>query len=246
MWTYDNFPASRVAGSTASRPRRAGSTRRASPRPGSAAAARRASCRPDGLVMTNHHCAHACIEDLSTAQRDLVKSGFLARERADERRCPDMAVDQLRRITDVTERIRKATAGLEGGAVQRRAGGGPGGHRAGVPDQRRAPLRGGVALPRRRVQPVRVPPLPGRPAGVRAGVRHRLLRRRPGQLRVPALRPRRRLPPRVRGREAGPHAELLQVVGPRAPGRASSPSSRATPARPSGSSPWPSSPRSAT
>src|SRR5205814_1090608 len=25
-----------------------------------------------GLVMTNHHCAHACIEQLSTPQRDYV------------------------------------------------------------------------------------------------------------------------------------------------------------------------------
>src|SRR4030095_13844892 len=33
---------------------------------------------PDGLVMTNHHCAHMCIEQLSTAQKDYVASGFYA------------------------------------------------------------------------------------------------------------------------------------------------------------------------
>jgi hypothetical protein len=66
----------------------------------------------EGLVMTNHHCAHACIEQLSTAERDLVKSGFLARGQTDELKCPALEVNQLTEITDVTERVRKATAGL--------------------------------------------------------------------------------------------------------------------------------------
>jgi hypothetical protein len=67
---------------------------------------------PDGLVMTNHHCAHACIEQLSTAERDLVKTGYTAKTEADELRCPELEVNQLEEITDVTERVRKATAGL--------------------------------------------------------------------------------------------------------------------------------------
>ena len=78
-----------------------------------------------------------------------------------------------------------------------------GGHREGVPDRRHAPLRGGEPLPRRRLQPLQVPALPGRAPGLRPGVRHRLLRRRPRQLHVPALRPGRRLRPRLPGRQAG-------------------------------------------
>ncbi|HEY0706880.1 MAG TPA: S46 family peptidase, partial [Polyangia bacterium] len=67
---------------------------------------------PDGLVMTNHHCAHSCIEHLSTAERDLVKNGYTAKTEAEELRCPEVEVNQLEEISDVTERVRKATAGL--------------------------------------------------------------------------------------------------------------------------------------
>ena len=38
---------------------------------------------PDGLVLTNHHCAHSCIEQLSTAEKDLVKNGYTAKTVAD-------------------------------------------------------------------------------------------------------------------------------------------------------------------
>lgn len=67
-----------------------------------------------GLVMTNHHCAHSCIQQLSTPARDFVKTGFYARAEADEVKCPEIEVNQLAAITDVTERIGKATAGLDG------------------------------------------------------------------------------------------------------------------------------------
>ena len=66
----------------------------------------------DGLVLTNHHCAHSCIEQLSTPERDLVKNGYTAKTEPDELKCPEMEVNQLAEITDVTERVRKATAGL--------------------------------------------------------------------------------------------------------------------------------------
>jgi hypothetical protein len=66
----------------------------------------------EGLVMTNHHCAHGCIEQLSTAEKDLVKNGYTAKTQADELKCPELEVNQLEQITDVTERVRKATAGL--------------------------------------------------------------------------------------------------------------------------------------
>jgi hypothetical protein len=67
-----------------------------------------------GLVMTNHHCAHDCIEQLSTGERDLVKSGFLAKGTADELKCPALEVNQLLAISDVTARMRKATEGKGG------------------------------------------------------------------------------------------------------------------------------------
>jgi hypothetical protein len=67
-----------------------------------------------GLVMTNHHCAHGCIEQLSTPAKDFVKSGFYAKAPADEVKCPEIEVNQLVAITDVTARLQKATAGKSG------------------------------------------------------------------------------------------------------------------------------------
>jgi hypothetical protein len=70
----------------------------------------------NGLVMTNHHCAHSCIEQLSKAGKDFVASGFYAKTEADEVRCPEIEVNRLVDISDVTDRIGKATHGLEGHA----------------------------------------------------------------------------------------------------------------------------------
>ncbi len=72
----------------------------------------------DGLVMTNHHCIRRCIQQLSSADNDVAKNGFLARERAQELRCPGMEINRLDAITDVTAAVRSATAGLRGAAFQ--------------------------------------------------------------------------------------------------------------------------------
>jgi hypothetical protein len=69
---------------------------------------------PSGLVMTNHHCASRCIEQLSTAKKDYVASGFYAKSEKDELKCPEMEVNQLVSITDVTDRVLAATKGLVG------------------------------------------------------------------------------------------------------------------------------------
>lgn len=63
---------------------------------------------PDGLVMTNHHCARECVEAQSTGGTDYVVEGFLAATRAEERVCPDLHLDQLIEIRDVTQRMQSA------------------------------------------------------------------------------------------------------------------------------------------
>lgn len=68
----------------------------------------------DGLVMTNHHCAHSCIEDLSSASQNYIAEGFYAKTQSEERQCPGFELNRLEEITDVTERIAKATRGLSG------------------------------------------------------------------------------------------------------------------------------------
>ncbi|HSG07304.1 MAG TPA: S46 family peptidase [Longimicrobiales bacterium] len=60
----------------------------------------------DGLVMTNHHCARSCISAVSPETPDYLHAGFTAPTRAEELSCPNLYVDQLVGIEDVTDRIR--------------------------------------------------------------------------------------------------------------------------------------------
>ena len=62
----------------------------------------------DGLVMTNHHVGAGALQQLSTKERDLLKEGFHAKTRAEERKCPDMEFAVLRSIEDVTAKINAA------------------------------------------------------------------------------------------------------------------------------------------
>jgi hypothetical protein len=73
----------------------------------------------DGLIMTNHHCARGCIDGVSRPGEDLLSNGFYAARREDERSCgPNMYVDQLLSIADVTERV---DAAVPAGATASRA-----------------------------------------------------------------------------------------------------------------------------
>jgi hypothetical protein len=67
-----------------------------------------------GLVLTNHHCAHQCIAQLSTAEKDFVKSGFYAKTQTDEVKCPEIEINQLVEIGDVTAKVQAATKGTSG------------------------------------------------------------------------------------------------------------------------------------
>ena len=70
----------------------------------------------DGLVLTNHHCMSTCIDQLSTANENLLHLGFLATSRERERRCPALEVARLDRITDVTADVKAATRDRAGNA----------------------------------------------------------------------------------------------------------------------------------
>lgn len=70
----------------------------------------------DGLVLTNHHCINSCVQQLSSADRDYIENGFLAETRADELQCPEIELNRLERITDVSARMHAATDGRDGRA----------------------------------------------------------------------------------------------------------------------------------
>jgi hypothetical protein len=114
MWTFDNFPADKVKARYGFAPdaRWLEHVRLASVRLAGGCSGSFVS--PQGLVMTNHHCAHGCIEQVSTPKQDLVKNGYYARTPAEERKCPEMEINQLVSITDVTVRMNRATKGLAG------------------------------------------------------------------------------------------------------------------------------------
>ena len=61
-----------------------------------------------GLVMTNHHCARACVAGASTTDSNYIETGFAAATVADEKACAGMWADQLESIRDVTPRVRGA------------------------------------------------------------------------------------------------------------------------------------------
>src|SRR5258707_7924127 len=115
MWTYDNFPSKKVAKSYGFTPdaqwleeARLSSVRLAGGCSGSFVS-------PDGLVMTNHHCAHSCIEQLSTKEKDFVAQGFYAPQSENEVKCPEIELNELVKITDVTTQVQGATKGLKPG-----------------------------------------------------------------------------------------------------------------------------------
>src|SRR5713226_2541332 len=118
MWLLDNLPLSRLQEEYKFTPSRDWVDRvmRASARIAGGCSASFVS--KDGLVMTNHHCAARCFSQLSTAEKNLAAAGFLAHGRQEEARCPEIELNRLERITDVTGEVKGATAGLDGEAFK--------------------------------------------------------------------------------------------------------------------------------
>jgi len=112
MWTFDNFPSGKVKQKYGFGPDSEwlDHVRLSSVRLGSGCSGSIVS--DGGLVMTNHHCARSCIGQISTPENDRMAGGFFAGTPADEIRCPEMEIDRLLEIADVTERVNAATKGL--------------------------------------------------------------------------------------------------------------------------------------
>jgi hypothetical protein len=59
----------------------------------------------DGLTFTNHHVGAVCVQQLSTHGHDYIKEGFYAKTRTDEAKCPDLELNVLLSIEDVTRQV---------------------------------------------------------------------------------------------------------------------------------------------
>src|SRR5689334_17983745 len=63
---------------------------------------------PTGLVLTNYHIVEDFVGELSTPAKDYAKDGFLARTRAEEMKIPNLELNVLMSIEDVTNRVNGA------------------------------------------------------------------------------------------------------------------------------------------
>ncbi|HEV2116015.1 MAG TPA: S46 family peptidase, partial [Terriglobales bacterium] len=123
MWLFEAFPAAKVKAKYGFNPTakwldhvRLSSVRFNNGGSGSFVSA-------DGLTFTNHHIAAECIQQLSTAGKDYMKTGFYARTQAEELKCPAYELNQLVGIEDVTAQVKGAAqagmAAAEAGQAQR-------------------------------------------------------------------------------------------------------------------------------
>ena len=106
MWLYNNFPKDRVQkqyGFLATQEwldhLRLSSVRFNNGGSGSFVSA-------DGLAFTNHHVGADCIVKLGTSGADYMKTSFYARSKADEAKCPDLELNVLVGIDDVTAKVK--------------------------------------------------------------------------------------------------------------------------------------------
>ncbi|MCC7395405.1 MAG: S46 family peptidase [Sphingomonadaceae bacterium] len=118
MWTFDQFPAERMRAAYGWAPDQAwfDHVRGAAVRINGCSAS---FVSTGGLILTNHHCAIACLQQLSSADNDLVAHGFNALAASDERRCPGQQAEVVSAITDVTARINAAIGTATGAALVR-------------------------------------------------------------------------------------------------------------------------------
>ena len=61
---------------------------------------------PEGLILTNHHCGYASIQQHSTIEHDYLSNGFWAMNRAEELPTPGLTFTFVEKIEDVTDSIR--------------------------------------------------------------------------------------------------------------------------------------------
>jgi hypothetical protein len=69
---------------------------------------------PHGLLLTNHHVARGQLQKNSTAAHNYIENGFFAAAAAQEMKTPDLEVNVLVSMEDVTSRVQEALKGAKG------------------------------------------------------------------------------------------------------------------------------------
>ncbi|MGA2571459.1 MAG: S46 family peptidase [Terracidiphilus sp.] len=112
MWTFDNPPLKQLADKYNFHPTqewldhlRLSSVRLNDGGSGSFVSA-------DGLLLTNHHVARSQLQKNSTAEHDYVRDGFYAATPDQEMKSPDLEVNVLVNMQEVTARVQGAAKGI--------------------------------------------------------------------------------------------------------------------------------------
>ena len=67
----------------------------------------------EGLILTNHHCAAACLAENSRQGQDRLADGFVSRSRDEELKCTTQVADVLMGREDITAKVAAAVAGKD-------------------------------------------------------------------------------------------------------------------------------------
>ena len=111
MWTFDNPPRKQLKDLYGFEPTQSwlDHLRLASVRVGDGGSGSFVS--PNGLLLTNDHVGRGQLQKLSTKDRDLVAQGFYAKTTAEELKCPDLELNVLMSMENVTDRVLAAVTG---------------------------------------------------------------------------------------------------------------------------------------
>ncbi|QDP19459.1 S46 family peptidase [Sphingomonas xanthus] len=117
MWTFDSFPAAKMRADYGWAPDQVwlDKVRAAAVRLTGGCSASFVS--DAGLILTNHHCVATCIEQNSTADANILKTGFTARTREEEKKCAGQQAELVTSIRDVSEQVKQAIGTQAGEAA---------------------------------------------------------------------------------------------------------------------------------
>jgi len=112
MWTFDNPPLKQLAEKYNFHPSQAwlDHLRLSSVRLNDGGSGSFVS--PDGLLLTNHHVARGQLQKNSTAEHDYLRNGFYASTADQEVKSPDLEINVLVGMQDVTARVQGAAKGI--------------------------------------------------------------------------------------------------------------------------------------
>ena len=68
---------------------------------------------PEGLILTNHHCGYASIQQHSSVEHDYLTDGFWAKNRSEELPTPGLKFQFVNRIEDITDIVNQKIAAGE-------------------------------------------------------------------------------------------------------------------------------------